>query len=282
MSDTHEPTRVLITGANGLVGNIIFAHLAKRPERYDAYGSARRRQPSSRLTTTFAHIPDDRLRIADLTDVDALRAAVDGMDAVVHMAASPDSGAPWDSVLSNNIIGAHNLFEACRQAGVRRVIFASTNQVVFGYRDSAPYSLLFQHRFGELDLAVFRPITHEQPARPENDYAASKVYGEALARMFSQRHGLSCISLRVGWVTSDDRLPHPMARALWCSHRDIAQIATRCIDAPPSLRHDVFFGQSANTYNLVDIAHARDVLGYAPQDNAEARWDPARDAPPWR
>ncbi len=112
-------------------------------------------------------------------------------------------------------------------------------------------------------------MLHTQPARPTTYYACSKVFGEALAHMYATVHGLSCICLRIGWVTSDDKLPRPRARILWCSHRDIVQLVERCIQAPDSLRFDVFFGQSANRYNLVDIQHARDVLGYAPQDNAE-------------
>ena len=59
------------------------------------------------------------------------------------------------------------------------------------------------------------------------------------------------------------------SRILWCSQRDIVQLIERRIGAPDSLRFDVFFGQSDNRYNLVDIQHARDVLGYAPQDKAE-------------
>jgi len=66
-------------------------------------------------------------------------------------------------------------------------------------------------------------------------------------------------------------LPGPRARILWCSQRDIVQLVERCVNAPASLRFDVFFGQSNNLYNLVDIQHAKDVLGYAPLDGAEAR-----------
>ena len=55
------------------------------------------------------------------------------------------------------------------------------------------------------------------------------------------------------------------------SQRDIVQLVERCLNAPDSLRFDVYFGQSNNRYNLVDIEHAREVVGYAPQDRAEDR-----------
>ncbi|MEP7358514.1 MAG: NAD(P)-dependent oxidoreductase, partial [Anaerolineales bacterium] len=99
--------------------------------------------------------------------------------------------------------------------------------------------------------------------------ACSKVFGEALAHMYAYTHGLSCLCLRIGWVVADDRPPGPRAQLLWCSQRDIVQIIERCLSAPAALRFDIFFGQSANRYNLVDIQHARDVLGYLPQDRAE-------------
>jgi nucleoside-diphosphate-sugar epimerase len=193
------------------------------------------------------------------------------MDVVVHLAAEPDGTASWDSVLRNNIVGAHNVFEACRQAGVKRVVYASTNQVVFGYRHDPSYQRLFASAVDASVTDAPPPIDHTQPTRPLNDYACSKVFGEALAHMYAYTHGLSCLCLRIGWVVADDRVPDARAQLLWCSQRDIVQIIERCIAAPASLRYDVFFAQSANHHNLVDIQHARDVLGFDPQDRAEER-----------
>jgi nucleoside-diphosphate-sugar epimerase len=279
---SSQQTNVLVTGANGLIGNLVYAHLATMPERYLPFGNARRREPSARVTgAIYTPIPDDRLRIADLMDFDKMRRAIEGMDVVVHMAADASGHSGYKSVLKNNIIGARNVFEASRLAGVKRVIFASTNQVVFGYRDTEPYKSLFELRFDDVDPKAIEPIAHDQPARPLNDYAASKVYGEMLAHQYAFAHGMSCIALRVGWVTHDDELPHPAARFLWCSKRDIVQIVMRCIEAPASLRFDVFFGQSNNPYNLVDIEHPRRVLGYEPQDNVEDHWREFKDAKPW-
>ena len=279
---SSQQTNVLITGANGLIGNLVYAHLATLPDRYSPYGNARRRETSDRVTgAIYTPIPEDRLRIADLRDFDAMQRAVEGMDVIVHMAADASGHSGYKSVLNNNVIGTHNVFEACRLAGVKRVIFASTNQVVFGYRDTEPYKSLFALRFDDVDPKTIQPVTHDQPARPLNDYAVSKVYGEALAHQYAFAHGLSCIALRIGWVTHDDALPHPAARFLWCSKRDIVQLVMRCIEAPASLRFDVFFGQSNNPYNFVDIEHPRHVLGYEPQDSVEDRWREFKDARPW-
>ena len=272
VDEQSSKINVLITGAYGLIGNLVYARLAAQSESYDVYGMVRRRQPSARSTALKLHeIPAEKLRLADLSDFSAVQRAVAGMDVIVHMAAAADGTSGWDRVLNDNIIGVYHIFEASLLAGVKRVVYASTNQVVFGFRADEPYKSLFAGRFDDSDLERLRPIDHSQPTRPLNYYACSKVFGEALAHMYAHTHGLSCICLRIGWVTADDQLPQPNARILWCSQRDIVQLVERCINVPDSLRFDIFFGQSDNRYNLVDIQHARDVLGYAPQDRAEER-----------
>ncbi len=269
----NQPAKkaVLVTGAYGLIGNLVYARLAGQPERYTAFGMVRRQQPSNRADRQhFMLIPDAGLRIADLTDFDAVQKAVQGMDVVVHLAADAD-GRSWESVLNNNIIGTHHVFEAARLAGVKRVIYASSNQVAFGYWTDEAYQTLRSLPPEQIDPRNFPRINHVQPTRPMNDYACSKVYGEALAHMYAYKHGLSCICLRIGWVVAEDKPPHPSARFIWFSQRDCVQLIERCINAPDSLRFDVFFGQSENALNFVDIQHAKDVLGYAPQDRAEDR-----------
>jgi nucleoside-diphosphate-sugar epimerase len=266
MTNSPGPQKILITGAHGLIGNLVYTHLAGMPQRYAPFGMVRREAPSTRARRADFHpIPEERLRLADLTDFAAVQRAMEGMDVVVHMAADP--GSPnWGSVLNNNIVGTYHVFEAARMAGVRRIIFASSNQVVFGYAREEPYTSLFHNDFAALPPEGYHPIDHTQPTWPMNYYGCSKVFGEALGHMYSAVHNISVICLRIGWVLSDDAVRSPI---LWCSQRDVVQLVQRSIDAPPSLRFDIFFGQSDNRHNLVDIQHARDVLGYAPQDRAE-------------
>jgi NAD+ dependent glucose-6-phosphate dehydrogenase len=272
MQEITSKKQVLITGAYGLIGNLVYARLAAQPERYDVFGLVKNAAPSARTAAMqVTVIPDECLHLADVSDFDAVARAVTGMHTVIHLAAEPDSRAGWESVLANNIIGSHNVFEAARLAGVKRVIFASTNQVMFGYREEAAYQALLSGRLDEVDLATLRRIDHTQPTRPLSDYGCSKVFGEALAHMYAYTHGLSCLCLRIGWVVADDRVPSARGQTLWCSQRDIVQLVERCLNAPDSLRFDVFFGQSDNRYNFVDLEHTRQVLGYAPQDRAEER-----------
>ncbi len=259
--------KVLITGAYGLVGNVAYRRLASAPDLYDVYGLVRRRAASARLPATdLRPIPDDHLRVADLTDFAAVRRAVAGMDVVVHLAATPDPHGSWEDIHANNIVGSYHVFEACRLEQVRRVIYASTIMVIFGYDSDEPYRSLLAGRFDAVSLPDLRPIRHDQPPRPRDLYASSKVWGEALAHMYAHTHGLSCLALRIGWVVASDRVPARWGESVYCSQRDIAQVIERCIGAPDSLRFGIFFGLSDNRYNLADISHTREVLGYAPQD----------------
>jgi nucleoside-diphosphate-sugar epimerase len=261
--------KVLVTGAYGLIGNLVYAHLAKHPETYDAYASARSFRASARTEgMDFYPISRERLRLADLADFEALSRAVEGMDMLVHMAADASGQQGFESVLQSNIIGAYNLFEACRLAGVRRVVYASSNQVVFGYQADEPYREQMNRLKEDLPLEHLPPILHTQPTRPMNFYACSKVWGEALAHLYAYQHGLSCIVLRIGWVVAEDQPRGKWGRTVWCSQRDIVQLVERCLLAPENLKFDIFFGHSDNQYNLVDIDHARQVLGYEPQDGA--------------
>jgi nucleoside-diphosphate-sugar epimerase len=262
--------RVLITGVYGLIGNAVYARLMASGDAYDVYGLARRAQPSSRLPAgDLHHVPADKLIVANLTDAEAVRKAAQGMDVVVHMAANPNGDASWESVLENNIVGGYNVFEACRLGGVRRLVYASTVQVIWGYRLDEPHKTLFNGDYSHFSPADYKAVFTTDPTRPLNFYAASKVWGEAMAHVYAYTYGLSCLCVRIGWVQASEPPSELEARGTWCSRRDLTQLLELCINAPESLRFDVFFGLSQNKYNVADIQHTRDVLGYAPLDGIQ-------------
>ena len=266
-----SPMKVLVTGVNGLVGNVVYGHLAARPDAYQMYGLARRRGSSARIPEDqLAAVPENRLFLANLRDMVGVQQAVQGMDAVVHMAANPNPDAPWESVLNDNIAGTYNILEASRLAGAKRVILASSVMVAFGYALDEPYKAIHEARFQDVPADV--PIVDTvQRARPTALYSASKVWSEAVGHLYAYRHGLSCICIRIGWVVAEDRPPteRSIGPSTWCSQRDIAQLVEKCLLAPAALRYDIFFGLSNNRYNWVDVDHARQVVGYEPQDSAE-------------
>lgn len=261
--------KVLVTGVYGLIAGAVYNHLCAQPETYEVYGLARRRHPSVRVSDDWAlDIPEERYFQSDLSCLDDVVRAVQGMDVVVHMAAEPSPEAGWERILASNIIGSYNLFEACRLANVKRVVAASSIMVSFGYRDIEPYKAITEGRYADVPTPV-PVITHEVPPRPRDLYASSKVLGECLAQTYAYRHGLSCICLRIGWVVAEDRPPHREAQSIWCSQRDIVQLVERCINARDDLCFDIFYGLSDNRWRWVDIEHARQVVGYEPQDRGE-------------
>jgi nucleoside-diphosphate-sugar epimerase len=262
------PAKVLITGISGIVGSSAYLRLCAYPDRYQLYGFGRRRDLSARVTDNRRiDLPAERHWVGDLADFAAVRRAVDGMDAVIHLAADPGSG-DWDSLLKSNLIGAYNMFEACRQAGVRRLVAASTIQVSAGQHGREPYNAVGRGRIGAVPPEIPR-VGDTMPAEPRNLYASTKVFSESLCRTYAHTHGMSCLAVRIGWVVAEDRPLHRRAVDIWCSQRDVGDLLRACIDAPEDLRFGIFYAMSNNVSCWVDMESARHLLGFVPQDRAE-------------
>ena len=188
------------------------------------------------------------------------------LDVVVHLAAMAKGDATWEEVLSHNIVGTYNVFEAARIAGVKRIISASSGATVSGSEREMPYRALVEGRYDEitgwekLDASV---------VRPSGLYGCSKLWGEALARHFSDAWGLSMICLRIGMVNQDDRPTSTREFSVWCSQRDITQMVQRCIDAPHCLTFATFYAVSDNKWSYRSLDNARRELGFEPRDQAE-------------
>ncbi len=171
-------------------------------------------------------------------------------------------------MLHNNITATYNIFEAARQAGVQRIVAASSIMVSQGHREREPYRAMWERRHADIPPDV-QPVSPAVPAEPRSLYGASKVWTESLARVYADRHDISCICIRIGQVERDRPRP-PQGADIYVSQRDIVQIFTRAVAAPPDLRFGVYYGMSDNDLRWVDIEGARRDLGYEPQDRAEA------------
>ena len=226
--------RILITGAAGTIGSALREGLRGR--------YALRLSDIAPLAPARA---DEEIVRADLTDLAAMEAAMQGVDCVVHLGAVPGEDT-WDKILPNNVIGTWNVFEAARRQGVRRVVYASSHHAIGFYRRA-------------------RVIDQTVVPRPDGVYGVSKVFGEAVGRLFADKHGLSVAALRIGAFRdkpTDRRLMH-----VWLSPRDAVQLVSCCIDAP-DYHFIVVYGVSDNTRNRYRNV-GLDFLGYRPQDNAE-------------
>ncbi|MCT9095258.1 NAD-dependent glucose-6-phosphate dehydrogenase Azf [Haloarchaeobius sp. HME9146] len=241
---------VLLTGAGGRVGSAILADLAAE---YD-WRLLDRDPP-----TDESAYPGEFV-VADVNDEEAIRDAMDGVDAVIHLAGDPRPDAPWKSVLENNIDGTHTVMKAAVDAGVEKFVFASSNHAVGAYET--------EERTPDMYRAhdEFRLDGTELP-RPKNVYGVSKATGETLGRYFHDMHDLSVVNVRIGNLTKG----HPpkdyeRGQAMWLSYRDCAHLFDCCIQA--DYGYEIVYGISDNDRKYYSIDRAREVLGYDPQDNS--------------
>ncbi|WP_369388495.1 NAD-dependent epimerase/dehydratase family protein [Streptomyces sp. CG1] len=230
------PRTVLLTGAAGGLGTLMRSLLP-------AYGY------TLRLFDARPVDGEPDAITADLGDTAALREAVRGVDAILHLAGI-SLEAPFEKILKSNIEGTYNLYEAARREGVPRIVFASSNHAV-GYTP-APRS--------------GRPlIPIDTPRRPDTFYGLSKSFGEDLAQLYWDRHGLETVSVRIGSC-----FPEPTSvrmLSVWMSPADGARLFHAALTAE-RVGHTVVYGSSANTRLWWDLTSAR-ALGYAPQDDSE-------------
>src|SRR6202035_1198734 len=147
-----------------------------------------------------------------------------------------------------NIDGTYAVFEAARQAGVGRVVYASSNHAV-GFTPSSAF-----------------PVPDYAFPAPDTYYGVSKVAGEALAALYHHRHGLDAICIRI--LTCAERPETVRSLSTWLSPDDAGRLFEACLAAPRT-GFRVVFGVSANTRGgWVSLDEAR-ALGYQPRDNAE-------------
>ena len=245
--------KVLITGMSGLIGGILRRHL----EAIGGYElSALNRRPVEGIECYQA----------DISDLEAVEQAFTGKDVVVHLAAYL-GGDSWEGHLSANLIGPYNVYEAARRTGVKRVIFASSGMVIRGYTQEEPYKAILEGRYQDVPHDI--PKLTEEMSRPQGIYGAAKIWGESLGRHYSDAFGLSVLCIRLGQVRSDDRPHTAHDYSALLSHRDVATMLQKCIEAPDELKYDVFYATSNNKWTYRDLEHPLEVLGWAPQDSAE-------------
>lgn len=230
------PRTVLLTGAAGGLGTLM-------RELLPAYGY------ELRLLDVRPVEGEPDAIAADLADKEALREAVRGVDAIIHLAGI-SLEASFEKILRANIEGTYNLYEAARAEGVPRVVFASSNHAVG-----------FTPRPGDGDPLI--PV--DTPHRPDTFYGLSKSFGEDLAQLYWDKHGLETVSVRIGSC-----FPEPTSvrmLSLWMSPADGARLFHAALTAE-HVGHTVVYGSSANTRLWWDLSSAR-ALGYDPQDDSE-------------
>ena len=234
-----ERRKVLVTGAAGFVGGILRSQWGNRFELRLAD-----RRPVDDLADheTFMEI--------DISEYSQMLKACEGIDTIVHLAADPSPAAEfYETLLPLNIIGGYNGFQAAAEEGCRRIVFASSVNAVLGYRGKTTT---------DWDVPVF----------PQNVYGATKCWGEALARVYSDQHDLSCICVRLGSprLCMDKLKPEDLDKpSMGISRRDTAQLFGRCVDVE-DVDFAIVHGVSRHRRSWMDVEHSCLVLGYEPED----------------
>ncbi len=236
---------ILITGAAGDVGTHLRRELAGK---YHIRASDLR---------PLKKVAQESFLRADISKMAEALKITKGVDAVVHLGGYSVEG-PWEGILSANIIGCYNVFEAARRNGVRRILFPTSNHATGYYRRD-------------------QTIDHRVYPKPDSRYGVSKVFGEALGSLYADKYGMEVFCMRIGNVN-----PVPIDKrrlSIWFSPRDLAQLVTIGIEHP-GIRFEIVYGVSANKRSWYDNSNAAR-LGYRPQDNAEthAREILAREKP---
>ena len=168
-----ETRRVLVTGGAGFVGATLVRRLAGHGHSVRVFDNF--------STGDKSHLADVDAELVegDIRDVRGLDAALEGMQAVIHLAAAGSVVMSVEDPAANfdvNVLGTFRVLDAARRAGVKRTVQASTGGALIG--DATP------------------PVDERSLPKPISPYGASKLAGEGYAHAFAKAYGMDTVALR--------------------------------------------------------------------------------------
>jgi uronate dehydrogenase len=236
--------KILVTGAAGGIGTSL------RKLLKGVYPSIR--WSDIKKPTDLA--PDETFMAADIAKMADVEKIVAGVDGIVHLGGHSVEG-PWDTILNANIIGCYNVFEAAYRAGVKRIVFASSNHAVGFYPRS-------------------QTIGVNVTVHPDSRYGISKAFGEAVGAFYADKHGLRVTCLRIG---NFGEMPVDQRRlSIWLKPEDLVQLIRIGLEHR-DIHFEIFYGASDNAASWWDNSNARR-FGYKPQGKADDYRDEAMAA----
>lgn len=230
-------TKVALSGAGGVVGSILRKELRQRGVDLRSAGG---RKPLAPI------VPGEDVMHGDLRDPAVVDRLLRGVDVLIHLAGT-SAERPLPEIIDNNLIGLHQVYEGARRHQVRRVVFASSN-----------------HAFGM--HSINDKLSLDAPFRPDSFYGLSKVWGEAMARMYWDKHGIEGISVRIGTALGEPPT-EPRHLSTWLGTEDLVHLMMQCINVP-GVGYLAVWGVSNNTRSYWDNSGAAR-LGFVPRQNSE-------------
>ncbi|MDG2171074.1 MAG: NAD(P)-dependent oxidoreductase [Opitutales bacterium] len=247
-----DKLRVGITGSDGNVGTTLRAGLS---EDFDL-----------RLYTLDT--VDYESTVADLSDASQVEGIFDGLDCLIHLAAYIHATGTWEQILPNNIIATQNVLAEAVRAGVKKVVFASTNHTQHGF-------FMVDGKPNITDPETERLFKLNDVPHPDSIYGVSKLFGENLGRYYVTTSGIQFVALKIGWTREDDdctaldgTVHERHLRALYLSKRDCVQAFRKAVEVDTD--YLVAYATSDNRqYGIFDLEESIEKLGFHPEDSSD-------------
>ena len=242
--------KIGITGAEGTIGSVLRKGLSNK----------------YKIISFTLQTQDFESVQMDLSNNNEIKGKFEGLDALIHLAADPRPEASWESVKKNNLEATYNVYNEVKNAGVKKIIFASTNHTQHGDTLlSTPETL---------DLKKNKILSLENNTNPDSLYAVSKLFGEDLGKYFSEQHKIKFIGLRIGWIVKGDD-PTIMCgtpsedylRSMYLSHRDCIQAFERALESSRDFL--IAYAISNNSTKVFDLKETSRTLNFYPEDDSE-------------
>jgi uronate dehydrogenase len=233
---------VLVTGSSGRIGKAVVKELQARGHRVRGF---------DRVATHG--LPD--MVVGTLTNESDIARAMTGVQTVIHLAATPDDADFLAEIVPNNIIGVYHIFEQAQKAGVKRMVVASSGQVVWYQRMTGPL-----------------PIGVDVQPTPRYWYAAAKLFLEGAGRAFAEKFGIEVIAVRLGWCPRtpeqvEEIRAEEWAQDVYLSPGDAGRFFACAAEATLQDKFNVVYATSRAKRVMYDLETTKTLVGFEPQES---------------
>ena len=233
---------ILVTGSSGRIGKAVVNELLARGHPVRGFDRS-----------ATAGVSD--MIVGTLTSEAEVARAMRGVHTVIHLAATPDDADFLAEIVPNNIVGVYHVFEEAQKAGVKRLIVASSGQVVW-----------YQRMTGPLPIGV-----NVQPT-PRYWYAAAKMFLEGAGRSFAEKFGMEVLAVRLGWCPRTPEQVEEIRAAEWAqdvylSPGDAGRFFACAVEATMPSTFAVVYATSKPRREMYDLETTKRLIGFEPSES---------------